>query len=109
MKRLFTTIAVIAAIGIITGCGTIGGRQYPSLRAEAGNTYYPATQIDGYMIRMGTAGLFSSDSDRATGHIPSRMYSLAMIPFSIIDLPVSLITDTVLLPADFARKPKSDQ
>ena len=109
MKRLFIVPAAVAAIGMITGCGTIGGRQYPSLRAEAGSTYYPATQIDAYMIRMGAAGLFSSNADHDTGEIPSRPYSLAMIPLSIIDLPVSLITDTVLLPADFARKPKPDQ
>ena len=109
MDRLFIVPAAVAAIGMITGCGTIGGRQYPSLRAEAGSTYYPATQLDAYMIRMGSAGIFSSDTDRDTGHIPSRLHSLAMIPLSILDLPISLITDTVLLPADFARKPNSDQ
>ena len=109
MNRLFTVPAAIAAIGMITGCGTIGGRQYPSLRAEAGSTYYPATLLDTYMIQMGVGGLFSSEADRNTGEIPSRPYSLAMIPLSILDLPISLITDTVLLPADFARKPNSDQ
>ena len=109
MNRLFIVPAAVAAIGMITGCGTIGGRQYPSLRAEAGSTYYPATLLDTYMIQMGVGGLFSSEAERNTGEIPSRSYSLAMIPLSILDLPISLITDTVLLPADFARKPNSDQ
>ena len=108
MNRLFIAPAVIAAIGIISGCGTIGGRQYPSLRADMGSPYYPATQLDTYMIRMGACGLFCSGADRDTGEIPALAYLLGMIPLSVIDLPVSLITDTVLLPADFARRHESD-
>lgn len=93
----------MAFLVIAAGCGTIAGRQYPSLRAESSSPYYPATRIDGYIIMMGTAGLTINDS--RTGEIPSRAHGLVMIPLGILDLPISLVTDTVLFPLDLARWP----
>jgi uncharacterized protein YceK len=104
MKRTIQAVAAMAGLAGLSGCATIAGRQFPSLRAEPSSTsYYPATVIDGYVLAMGTAGLTSTDHDN--GEIPSRVLGLVMIPLGVIDLPISLVTDTLLLPFDLARAP----
>ena len=106
MKLLFTALAATAFIAILTGCGTIGGRQYPSLRAYPATSYYPATAFDADLVILGKAGLFSSPSDRDGGHIPSPAIGILAIIAGALDLPISLVTDTILLPLDLARVPK---
>lgn len=106
MKRAIQGVTVTALFAMAAGCGTIAGRQYPSLRPEPSTSYYPATAIDAYLVAMGTAGLFSSPSDRSGGHIPSPVLGIVMIPFGVVDLPISLVTDTILLPLDLARVPE---
>ena len=95
----------MALLAVAAGCGTIAGRHYPSLRSEPPTSYYPATAVDAYFVVMGTASLFSSPSDRDGGHIPPPAWGVMMIPFGILDLPISLITDTILLPLDLVRVP----
>lgn len=102
MKRAIPVTTAIAVAVMLAGCGTIAGRQYPSLRAEPSSPYYPATIMDGYVILLGTAGLTSSGS--RPDQIPSRTAGLVMIPLGVLDLPFSLVTDTLLLPADLVRQ-----
>ena len=105
MKNLLTVIALTACQGLTLGCGTIVGRQYPSLRAEPDTSYYPATWFDASLVVNGAAGFSSRPSDRAGGHIPHPAEGLIMVLTGILDLPVSLVTDTVLLPLDSVRVP----
>ena len=93
-------------IGMMTGCGTIGGRQYPSLRPNPATSYYPATAYDADLVILGNAGLFSKPSDRDGGHIPSPALGALMILSGFFDLPISLVTDTILFPLDLVRVPK---
>jgi uncharacterized protein YceK len=70
-------IALSAAILLLTGCGSIISRTFPG--QGHGNQYYPGVQWD---VRDG----------------PWRV-------LTIIDLPLSLVMDTLLLPVDASHGP----
>ena len=106
MKRIITLcVATILLIGIGSGCGTIMGRSYPSLRALPNCHFYPATVVDAASIFGATYQLFG---DSQSSELPSRGRSIAILPLSILDLPISVVTDTVLLPFDFVRDRKQE-
>ena len=72
MKYCLKLIALCAAILLLTGCGSIISRTVPG--QGHGNQYYPGVQWD---VRDG----------------PWRV-------LTILDLPLSLVMDTLLLPVD---------
>lgn len=67
-------------------------------RNELDIPVYPATVADGFLIYMG-----SSNVIHGHGHVPWYQQLIlrpALIIGGLIDLPISLVTDTVLLPYD---------
>ncbi|RRW76103.1 YceK/YidQ family lipoprotein [Pantoea dispersa] len=77
MKYCLKLIALCAAILLLTGCGSIISRTVPG--QGNGNQYYPGVQWD---VRDG----------------PWRV-------LTILDLPLSLVMDTLLLPVDAQHGP----
>lgn len=77
MNYFLKIIALSAAILLLTGCGSIISRTFPG--QGHGNQYYPGVQWD---VRDG----------------PWRV-------LTIIDLPLSLVMDTLLLPVDASHGP----
>ena len=77
MKYCLKLIALCAAISLLTGCGSIISRTVPG--QGHGNQYYPGVQWD---VRDG----------------PWRV-------LTILDLPLSLVMDTLLLPVDAQHGP----
>ena len=79
-KGILGTVLLAASLSLATGCGTL-------MRGSAKNgefydmkvAAYPATKIDGMLTGMGAY-------------------------FLIVDLPFSLVTDTLLLPYDLATR-----
>jgi len=90
---------LLAAMVLLTcclcGCGTLITR-IPS----APSTCYPATRYDGYIIASGGGIYAYGDCDNGMGSILGWS---VVVPLHIVDLPISLITDTLLLPFDFRR------
>ena len=82
----------------LSGCGTVLMREYPSLRADE-FPYYPATCYDVSNIAEG--GAFYT-TDRVIGW-------LVIVPIHVIDLPISLVTDTLLFPADYIRETNKEE
>lgn len=77
MTYFLKIIALSAAIIVLTGCGSIISRTFPG--QGHGNQYYPGVQWD---VRDG----------------PWRV-------LTILDLPLSLVIDTLLLPIDANHGP----
>lgn len=77
MKYCLKLIALCAAILLLTGCGSIISRTVPG--QGHGNQYYPGVQWD---VRDGTWRVLT-----------------------ILDLPLSLVMDTLLLPVDAQHGP----
>lgn len=82
-------LCVIALITFSAGCGTIVMRS-----VEPGEALYPATQGDIAMIHA---------SLRSGGSIITGPSYLAAA-LTVIDIPISLATDTILFPIDLARR-----
>ena len=98
MKRLFTLAAIVGCL-FLNGCGTILMRDYPSCRPTPDDifSYYPATHYDGIIITEG-GGIYSyGDCNNGLGPV---LGWTVVVPIHIIDLPISLVTDTVLLLLD---------
>ena len=83
--------AIIYIALLLSGCGTISART-----SSANEGLYPATSIDGMCIVTG-GGNWDNDH-------PSLLSKLIgwtiLTPCWVIDLPVSLVSDTVMLPLD---------
>ncbi|AGF79467.1 putative periplasmic lipoprotein [Desulfocapsa sulfexigens DSM 10523] len=98
MNRLLALTLILATITLTSGCSTILERVTYSEENRGQLNYYPATQFDIFTIKSG-GGLYCSPGPG----------TLIVVPLSIIDLPISLVTDTIMLPADIARKNKIDK
>ena len=86
MKRLLLLLGVVLIGTTVMGCGTI-------LRGGMDGTYR-GTQIDVYLI--GFAG-DSQHRSACIGRVP-------LIVGGIVDLPISVVTDTLFLPYDLCVK-----
>jgi uncharacterized protein YceK len=105
MKQIVQISLIIITIVTMPGCATIMSREYPSLRLTPGAALppcYPATVTDLYFIFAGFSFLLSGEG---TSDTPSSAVSLLMIPGGVLDLPLSLVSDTILFPLDFKRRP----
>ena len=77
MKILFRSLLLALSVLVLSGCGSIISRTFPG--QGHGNQYYPGVQWD---VR----------------DTPWRF-------LTIIDLPLSLVVDTLLLPVDASHGP----
>jgi uncharacterized protein YceK len=92
-------IFVWAAVCFLTGCGTlarVGSYGDPSSLHSEFTAFYPATDYD--LVAISTGG-----RDWLAGHHADTVsgWNLALVvPLHILDLPISLATDTLCLPWD---------
>lgn len=99
MNRL-AIVAVAIGIAICApGCATVATRHPKCGMAETRPALYPATLADVW-IMVGNDPLSAGASKRA----PTMLFFFA----GLIDLPFSLLTDTVCLPYDLWRLATSD-
>ncbi|MEI6564092.1 MAG: YceK/YidQ family lipoprotein [bacterium] len=95
VRQTTMLLLLIGGALLLTGCGTIVARNsHPC----GSNPYYPATQWDVMTIRSG-GGLFVGPPGGSPG-VPHVVGWLLIVPLHILDLPVSLATDTICLPSD---------
>ena len=99
MKLILLITISIACLSMASGCGTIFMRQYPSCRSRNFDCY-AATRYDAMIIAHGGGIWAYGDCNNGLGPIAGW---LVIVPVHIIDLPISIVTDTILLPADFIR------
>jgi uncharacterized protein YceK len=96
MKRNVAKMLVVTLLlGVLSGCATVMVRDFPSCRPQRATSLYPATSVDATCIVTGGGNLEGDTS--LLGYI-------VLSPFWILDLPVSLVTDTILLPNDLRWK-----
>jgi uncharacterized protein YceK len=84
MMKVVKPVSIMALVLLLSGCGTIFGRTgipsfYPNEFSSPQKGIYPGTQLDGKFLQ---------------SHF---------LLFALIDLPISLVTDTLLLPVDLYR------
>lgn len=98
MKNVVTLIAV-CMISIVQGCATAVVRS--SERAVRYSGYYPATRADVRTL----SGMFDEPE------VGNWMQGLDkwLAPLLVLDIPISLITDTVLLPLDVYEEAKAPE
>lgn len=80
---------------LLASCGTVITRAVPENRGHL--DYYPATQYDAFMIRTRGGGVDGRIADQGLDHS-------AAIPLHMLDLPISVVADTIMIPVDFQRK-----
>jgi uncharacterized protein YceK len=101
MKKLFSVMSLVGIALLLSGCSTVIMRANPENRGQL--NYYPATRYDAFTIGTG-GGMYSrGDCDNGVGPVVGW---LMVVPLHIVDLPISLVTDTVMLPFDMRRKAK---
>jgi uncharacterized protein YceK len=83
MKLALKTILLVALACLMTGCGTLARNDFKYMLEES--DLYPATKFDIFLVQGGPLA----------------------IPFILVDLPISLTTDTLLLPYDLATRKKN--
>jgi uncharacterized protein YceK len=86
-------ITAAVSFGILhSGCGTVGRSEW---RSSLSKDYYPAVHFDIEVM----AGYFSD-------HPPEWWTAPIAIPCCLIDLPISVVTDSIMLIPDhiYARK-----
>lgn len=92
-KYLF--LILLAVLPLLSGCGTMVATYY---RVNGEKVYpYLGTSFDGGMIYTICHGMASDDDQH--GRTLANFYSLG-IPLLIVDIPVSVATDTVAFPYD---------
>ena len=103
-------ICVLAAAGVLatSGCATAFVRSKNTVDPQH---VFPATAFDGeFVFEAGLKGepLFAPADPKARNSPPARV---AFCVGAIIDLPFSVVFDTILLPADLfrARAPAEDE
>ena len=99
MHRSTINVALTGLAFLLASCGTVITRAVPENRGHL--DYYPATQYDAFMIRTGGGGVDGRVADQGLGHS-------AAIPLHMLDLPISVVTDTIMLPVDLQRKTQMD-
>ena len=103
-----TRIAMIVllglSLGLQAGCASIAVRATKSGRLAKG-VLYPATRTDLGMGFWSLACVVAPDP--CVG--PPRALGLAVLPVAVMDLPISLATDTALLPIDLYSALRHDK
>lgn len=88
MKKI---LIIIAMLPFLSGCGTFVARTGWRNECSGIPRYYPATVVDAQII----AAPFNLDAELSS--LPRRLFGCLV---GIVDLPISLVTDTVCIPLD---------
>jgi uncharacterized protein YceK len=104
--KIIPILVAATTILMSTGCGTFLGRGQQNV-ADIKQGVYPATRTDGTIFWLCITGNSVFQTHSSGWVAPLAGYTL--VPFCfLIDLPISLVTDTVMLPIDI-RKSKERQ
>ena len=105
MKRIIQTAACAIAVTLLSGCATVVMRTDISGSETKG--LYPATRAD----VTGTSRYLRNKLDpggawRGAGpsHHPNVLEKAIWVVFAAVDLPISLVTDTLCLPWDLNKR-----
>ena len=98
--RMIRIAAIISIALLLSGCGTIAART-----SNANEGLYPATSIDGLCIVTG-GGNWDNDHPSLSSKLVGW---IILTPCWIIDLPVSLVSDTFMLPFDIRKSKAKDE
>lgn len=93
-KLLLLTLFVIPSLLLLQGCASVARFNVDYEEIIINQGVYPATKSD--------LGIFSASQEEHWGSGLAKM----LTPFAIIDIPFSLITDTVMLPYDWYHQSK---
>jgi len=94
--RMMKRIAVLLLPLFLTGCGTLMVRDFPSGRSHG---LYPATGCDVMMATTGGGMWQTGDCDNAP--VWARVVGWTVVaPLHVVDIPISVLADTIYLPAD---------
>jgi uncharacterized protein YceK len=97
---LLLTISGLAMLGFLTGCGTIIARTDTS---DQLGDFYKATKVDVFVMRTG-GDVYAGGH----GSVPLSG-TLVLVPFHVIDIPISLVTDTLCLPNDTVKHYRNEE
>lgn len=102
MRLPFKPLALLALAVCSTSCATA------FVRSDPPDTVYPATQLDaGLILQSGIQGNPVLPSPRGERNsLPGR---IVMTLGGLVDLPFSLVTDTLLFPFDLYRTTSSPE
>lgn len=81
-------LVILAVVANLAGCATILSKGFGST-----GHVYSGTSCDGLFVY----GLFSNEN-KADKYMKKEMYKI--LPFVVLDIPLSLVADTVYLPID---------
>ncbi len=90
MKKLIVNILIAVFLLNLSGCATFEARE-DGITTEEISDLYPATGIDAYILLL--SSIYGIDDI-------SILKYFAFATGSIVDLPISIASDTILLPAD---------
>jgi uncharacterized protein YceK len=99
MKKILLLVCLAGFVGTTSGCSTIAVRCTPS-EARRGMPVYCATLIDAGTIFTGGGFYAYGDCNNGLGKIFGFCVA---VPLSIVDLPISLVSDTLFLQCDLYR------
>ena len=105
IRGITTALAAVAIAAMLSGCATAYMRTDLSGRKPKG--LYPATRADvvgAYRYCANKSDPFGGWRGAGTPSHPNPLEKLLWVTFSVIDLPISLVTDTVCLPWDLSQK-----
>jgi uncharacterized protein YceK len=95
LKATMKSILILCLLITCTSCASVGARS----KGESYGNFYPATKIDAKLFVAGTRGA----SDWV--FIPRWL----LYTIGIIDLPFSIVTDTLFLPVDIIVMTKNTE
>jgi uncharacterized protein YceK len=100
MQKLILTIAMLP---LLSGCGTFVARTGWRHEVAGIPQYYPATVVDAQFIASPFYILIDSPSDyyESPSTLPRVILGCLV---GVVDLPISLVTDTVCIPVDMKTK-----
>jgi uncharacterized protein YceK len=110
MKEITTALAAVAVAATLSGCATAYMRTDLSGRNPKG--LYPATRADvvgAYRYCANKSDPFGGWRGAGTPSHPNPLEKVLWVTVSVIDLPISLVTDTVCLPWDLSKKKKLEE
>jgi uncharacterized protein YceK len=108
MIRTVQTIAAVLLATCLSGCATAYVRT--DLSGSKPKGLYPATRTDvggAYRYCANKSDPSGGWRGAGTSSNPNILEKFLWVTFSVIDLPISLVTDTICLPSDLSKKNKN--
>lgn len=109
-KTIIKTLAVAAMLTSLCGCATAYMRT--DLSGSKPKGLYPATRADvvgAYRYCANKSDPFGGWRGAGTSSNPNPLEKVLWVTFSVVDLPISLVTDTVCLPWDLSKKKEANE